>query len=289
MLFIEDPRWGATFLERARAKHIFLFFVGLYLVIYRTEIRRPPSSKAPVTFTKHDRPTNPERNLEMRGMATFSRHLIGRRAIAMLEVSIVRYRARGRVVLRCAVPRAQASPIFRVPKTGLPIGGLLMRCAVPHSDVPGDAPRDASGDAPRDMPGGRAAERPKGRATGRARGRTAGLARGTRHGTCQWTCQGTRQGTRHGTCEGDAPRDASRNVPRDASADVPGSAVLCCAVLCCAVLCCAVLCCAVLCCAVLCRVRASRATIPLNYSASEPPGLPAPPGASWAMLGRPGP
>ena len=160
----------------------------------------------------------------MRGMATFSRHLIGRRAIAMLEVSIVRYRARGRVVLQCAVPRAQASPIFRVPKTGLPIGGLLMRCAVPHSDVPGDAPRDASGDAPRDMPGGRAAERPKGRATGRARGRTAGLARGTRHGTCQWTCQGTRQGTRHGTCEGDAPRDASRNVPRDASADVPGSA-----------------------------------------------------------------
>ena len=121
----------------------------------------------------------------MRGMATFSRHLIGRRAIAMLEVSIVRYRARGRVVLQCAVPRAQASPIFRVPKTGLPIGGLLMRCAVPHSDVPGDAPRDASGDAPRDMPGGRAAERPKGRARGRARGRTAGLARGTRHGTCQ--------------------------------------------------------------------------------------------------------
>ena len=172
----------------------------------------------------------------MRGMATFSRHLIGRRAIAMLEVSIVRYRARGRVVLQCAVPRAQASPIFRVPKTGLPIGGLLMRCAVPHSDVPGDAPRDAPGDAPRDMPGGRAAERPKGRASGRARGRTAERARGTRHGTCQ--------GTRHGTCEGDAPRDASRNVPRDASADVPGSAVLCCAVLCCAVLCCAVLCCA---------------------------------------------
>ena len=158
----------------------------------------------------------------MRGMATFSRHLIGRRAIAMLEVSIVRYRARGRVVLQCAVPRAQASPIFRVQKTGLLIGGLLMRCAVPHSDVPGDAPRDAPGDAPRDMPGGRAAERPEGRASGRARGRTAGRARGTRHGTCQWTCHGTCQGTRRATCQEDQPRDAPRNVPRNVPGDAPG-------------------------------------------------------------------
>ena len=43
-LFVEDPKWGSTFLERARAKHILLFCFGLYLVIYRTEIRRPPPS-----------------------------------------------------------------------------------------------------------------------------------------------------------------------------------------------------------------------------------------------------
>eukprot|EP00959_Pyramimonas_sp_CCMP1952_P208403 4359442-Pyramimonas_sp.AAC.1 len=52
--------------------------------------------------TKHDRPTNPERNIEMQGMATLQRHLIGRRANAMLSVSILNlmYRAE-----RCAVLR----------------------------------------------------------------------------------------------------------------------------------------------------------------------------------------
>ena len=109
---------------------------------------------------RHARPTNPESYLELQGMDMFQSSSIGRWEVAVPKISMVMTLCQR---LCCAA----------------------LRCAVPHCDVPGDAPRDAPEDAPRDMPGGRAAERPKGRASGRAKGRTAGLARGTRHGTCQ--------------------------------------------------------------------------------------------------------
>ena len=48
---------------------------------------------------KHDRPTNPERNMDMWSMETFSRHRTGRRALAMLKASMAMCRARG-----CALP-----------------------------------------------------------------------------------------------------------------------------------------------------------------------------------------
>eukprot|EP00959_Pyramimonas_sp_CCMP1952_P353062 7396696-Pyramimonas_sp.AAC.1 len=59
---------------------------------------REPSKLLPTT--RRDRPTNPERNTEMQGMATFQRHPIGQRANAMLMPRAVQCSA----VLNCDVP-----------------------------------------------------------------------------------------------------------------------------------------------------------------------------------------
>ena len=70
----------------------------------RARLRDGVSSqdKLPQTILKHDRPTNPERNMDMWSMETFSRHRTGRRALAMLKASMAMCRARGCALPRCA-------------------------------------------------------------------------------------------------------------------------------------------------------------------------------------------
>ena len=60
-------------------------------------------------------------------------------------------------------------------------GLCCLRCAVPHRDVPRDAPGDVLRDAPHDVPGDAPRNAPKDAPGGVRR------ARGTRNGTCQWT------------------------------------------------------------------------------------------------------
>ncbi len=108
-------------------------------------------------------------------MATFQRHLIGRRANVMLNVSILMYRAEGCAVLRRAELAMCSIALWIEPsfasKLELPghiaIAPELIDRGTCQEDAPRNVPRDAPGDVPGDVPWAL----------------TAGRAKGTRYGT----------------------------------------------------------------------------------------------------------
>ena len=160
--------------------------------------------------TEHDRPTNPERDLDLQGVETFSKQLNWAMGSGSAED----------IDGDDTVPGAAlcCNALCRAPKQA----PFFVRCAArlskPH--FAGAKKRACSLVACSCAVPRRAAT---------CQGTRQGACQGARHGTCQGgtrremsrgTRQGTCQGTHRGTCQGDAPR----NVPVDMPGDVPGDA-----------------------------------------------------------------
>eukprot|EP00959_Pyramimonas_sp_CCMP1952_P141703 2965741-Pyramimonas_sp.AAC.1 len=113
---------------------------------------RQPRFRCPPHPLQHDRPTNPERNIDMCCTAMCSRRLVGRRAIAMPRISILMYRAKGCAVLcHAAIDLYSVVDRLRKGKTrhGAQAHGRATGCA---RDAIGDAPGGVSGDVSGDVP-----------------------------------------------------------------------------------------------------------------------------------------